>query len=91
MKNPKIFTNDTFEVLECLYRQMDEYGISRTTQQEIAERLNKSRATVNSIFSTLKSEGYLTKVDKKECCYLLTDDAKKIAKFIIKEHKGASL
>lgn len=65
---------------------MDSDGISRTTQQEVAENLNKSRATINNMFTKLKKEGYLKKVDKKECCYILTEDAKKIAKFIIKEH-----
>lgn len=87
MRNPKIFTNDAFEVLEFLYLRIDGDDIIRTTQQDVAENLNKSRSTINNIFTTLKKEGYLLKIDKKECCYRLTDDAKKIARFIIREHK----
>lgn len=87
MADPTILTNDNFEVLAALYDKRDSKGISKTTQQEIAEELHKSRPTVVQIFKKLKEAGYLEKIEKRECCYQLTPEAIKVIEFFRKNNK----
>lgn len=82
----KLLTNENFEVLLTLYDKRDSKGISRTTQNEIAEELGKSRQTIIKIFKKLKDEGYLEKIPTRACCYLLTDRALEVVRFF-KESK----
>ena len=80
----ELLTNENFEVLSALYDKRDTKGISRTTQNEIAEELGKSRQTIIKVFKRLKEEGYLEKIPARECCYLLTDKALEVIKFFRK-------
>lgn len=65
----------------------DKQSINRTTQQEIADELGKIRPTVVGIFKKLKESGYLEKLEKRECCYVFTDEALKVLEFFKKNNK----
>ena len=53
------FTNNRFRVLFCLCESMDSNCCARISQQEVAERLNLSRMTVNTIFKQLREDGFI--------------------------------
>ncbi len=79
----KITTN-YYKVLELLYdniMDVNKEQVSIITQIEVAEQLNLSKITVNSIFKELKEDGML--VDRSTVGrYFLTDNAKKIVETI---------
>lgn len=75
MSNTTYFTNSKFQVLSCLYDARGIDNVSRITQQEIANKLNLSRVTINGIFQTLRDDGYLTKYEYGVSNHALTEKA----------------
>ena len=53
------FTNDNFKVLSYLFEIKGNDNYARITQQEIADELDFSRATINKIIKVLKEEEYI--------------------------------
>lgn len=78
MSIEKIFTNENFRILSVLYDKKDNNNLIYITQQELAEEVHLSRATINIIFKTLKENGYLKPDDKHIGRYCLTLDAIKV-------------
>ena len=75
MSNVKTFTNDNFRVLAYLYDIKGNDNRARITQQEIADEMSLSRATVNRIIKQLKDEDYIVQDSVHIGRYLLTDKA----------------
>lgn len=75
MSNVKTFTNDNFRTLAYLYDIKGNDNRARITQQEIADEMNLSRATVNRIIKQLKDEDYIIQDSVHIGRYLLTDKA----------------
>ena len=75
MNIDKIFANDNFRVLAALYEKKNEKNLVYITQQELAEEVHRSRATINIIFKTLKENGYLNQDTEHIGRYYLTLDA----------------
>lgn len=74
---PKIekLTTDNFRILAYLCKIKGKDNKVRITQQEIADKFDLSRATVNKIIGELKSEGYLEQDGSHIGRYVLTKDA----------------
>ena len=75
MTNVQYFTNDKYKVLSCLYDSRGNDGISRMTQQEVADTLGLSRVTINVLFKQLKEDGYLVKDMNRASKHMLTEKA----------------
>lgn len=75
MSNIDTFTNDNFKILAYLYdiKGFDNYA--RITQQEIADEITMSRATINKIIKQLKNENYIIQDSTHIGRYLLTGNA----------------
>lgn len=71
MYDLSIFKTKTYKVLEYLYIHKSDKDIVRITQDEVAEKLGLSRATIHNIFSKLKEEGFLIQNKDKVAYYLL--------------------
>ena len=71
----RYFTNDNFRTLAYLYDAKSSNGKVHITQQEIADDLNVSRATVNKIMGELKEAGYIEPDGKHVGRYILTEQA----------------
>lgn len=75
MSNVKTFTNDNFRALAYLYDIKGNDNRARITQQEIADEMSLSRATVNRIIKQLKDEDYIVQDSVHIGRYLLTEKA----------------
>lgn len=69
--------------LEAIYELSKEKSFARTS--DIAEKLNVSKASVNSAMQTLINKGLITSEKYREI--YLTEEGKKIAEFTSKKHK----
>ena len=81
---PKIekLTTDNFRILAYLCEIRGKDDKVSITQQEIADKFNLSRATVNKIIGELKSEGYLEQDGTHIGRYVLSKEALKVIKTI---------
>ena len=75
MSNVKTFTNDNFKILAHLYDIRGNDNYARITQQEIADEMELSRATINRIVKQLKDENYIIQDSVHIGRYLLTEKA----------------
>lgn len=75
MSQINCFTNDNFRTLSYLYDIKGVDNRARITQQEIADALGISRATINKIMSELKKEGYIQQDSNFMGRYIVTDSA----------------
>lgn len=75
MSQINCFTNDTFRALAYLYDVRGSDNRARITQQEVADELGISRATINKIMNELKSEGYIEQDGTHVGRYILTNKA----------------
>ena len=71
----KCFVNDNFRTLSYLYDIKGPDNRARITQQEVADALEISRATLNKIMSELKKEGYIQQDGNYNGRYVVTDAA----------------
>ena len=69
--------------LEAIYELSKEKSFARTS--DIAEKLNVSKASVNSAMQTLVNKGLITSEKYREI--YLTQEGKKIAEFTSKKHE----
>ena len=74
------FTTDNFHILSYLCEIRGKDDKVSITQQEIADKFNLSRATVNKIISELKNEGYLEQDGSHIGRYVLTKAAIKLVR-----------
>lgn len=70
--------NDKFKVLLCLYDYMGPDNYSRITQQEISEKLEINRVTINKFFKELSESGFIEIDTRHLSKYLITEKALKI-------------
>lgn len=70
--------NDKAKVLLCLYEYRSQDNYSRITQQEISDKLDINRVTINKIFKELTEMGFIEPDDRHLSKYLITDKALKI-------------
>ena len=75
MSHIKYFTNDNFRILAYLYDAKSANGKVHITQQEVADDLEISRATVNKIMGELRETGYIEQDGKHVGRYILTENA----------------
>ena len=75
MSNVETFTNDNFKILAHLYDIRGNDNYARITQQEIADEMELSRATINRIVKQLKDENYIVQDSVHIGRYLLTEKA----------------
>ena len=69
------FTNKNFKVINYLYDRRNFDNIVSITQQEIAEQLNLSRATINKMINDLTQNGYLKRIESKMARYVMSQEA----------------
>ena len=69
------FTNNRFQVLCFLYEICNSDYVAHITQQEIANKLEMSRSTINKIMSYLVKEQYICTVNAHVGRYILTSKA----------------
>ena len=69
------FTNENFKILNYLYDQRNSDNIVSITQQEIADELNLSRATINKMINDLTQNGYLKRIESKMARYVMSQEA----------------
>lgn len=69
------FFTDNFLILSYLCDLRDFDNISHITQQELADRFEMSRATINKIIGDLKLSGYIKTDGKHLGRYVITKDA----------------
>ena len=74
------FTTDNFHILSYLCEIRGKDDKVSITQQEIADKFDLSRATVNKIISELKSEGYLEQDGSHIGRYVVTKAAIKLVR-----------
>lgn len=84
MSNIEQFTTDNFRILSYLCEIKGKDDKVSVTQQEIADRFNLSRATVNKIIGELKAEGYIKLDGNHIGRYVIT----KNASILMKAFKG---
>lgn len=75
MSQIQYFTNDNFRTLAYLYDAKGANGKVHITQQEVADDLEISRATVNKIMGELREAGYIEQDGKHVGRYILTEKA----------------
>ena len=75
MSQIQYFTNDNFRTLAYLYDAKGANGKVHITQQEVADDLGISRATVNKIMGELRESGYIEPDGKHVGRYILTEQA----------------
>ena len=75
MSQIQYFTNDNFRTLAYLYDVKSANDKVHITQQEVADDLEISRATVNKIMGELKESGYIEQDGKHVGRYILTEKA----------------
>lgn len=75
MSQIQYFTNDNFRTLAYLYDAKSVNGKVHITQQEVADDLSISRATVNKIMGVLRKSGYIEQDVKHVGRYILTEQA----------------
>lgn len=75
MSQIQYFTNDNFRTLAYLYDAKSANGKVHITQQEVADDLGISRATVNKIMGELRDSGYIEQDGKHVGRYILTEKA----------------
>ena len=90
MNIEKIFTNDKFAILSILYDKKDKDNLIHITQQELAEEVCLSRATINTIFKILKENGFLEHDTKHIGRYYLTTEAIKVIETFRELERGKS-
>lgn len=66
------FTNTNFVILSYLYDEKNEENIIKITQNEVADKLNLSRVTVNKAFAIFVQNGYICKDIKHVGRYSIT-------------------
>ncbi len=71
------FLNTNFKVLKYLHEQANGLVV-KTTQREIAEGLNLSRATVNKTMLQLEENSYLRRDQEHVGRYFLTEKGRNI-------------
>ena len=76
------FTNDNFKVLYYLFKIKGNDNYARITQQEIADELDFSRATINKIIKVLKEEEYIVQDSLHIGRYFVTEKAITVIKLI---------
>ena len=69
------FFTDNFIILSYLCDLRDFDNIAHITQQELADRLEMSRATVNKIVGELKLSGYIKSDGRHLGRYVIAKDA----------------
>ena len=69
----KDFTNTNFAILAHLYDEKNNENVIKTTQDEVADKLQLSRVTINKVFSLFVQNGYLQRDLKHIGRYYLTD------------------
>ena len=81
---PKIeqLTTDNFRILSYLCEIKGKDDRVSITQQEIANKFDLSRATVNKIIGELKSDGYLEQDGSHIGRYVLSKEALKVIKTV---------
>lgn len=81
---PKIeqLTTDNFRILAYLCEIKGKDDKVSITQQEIADKFDLSRATVNKIISELKSDGYIEQDGSHIGRYIVMKDALMVVKTI---------
>ena len=67
------FTNTNFVILAHLYNEKNNENVIKTTQDEVADKLQLSRVTINKAFSLFVQNGYLQRDLKHVGRYYLTD------------------
>lgn len=67
------FTNTNFVILAHLYDEKNNENVIKTTQDEVADKLQLSRVTINKAFSLFVQNGYLQRDLKHVGRYYLTD------------------
>jgi len=80
MSDIKQFTNDKFKILNYFYEIKTSDNKVYITQQEVADELEISRATINKVVGELKNLGYLEQDGNHLGRYLITDKAVNIIK-----------
>lgn len=80
-KTDQFFT-DNFLILSYLCDLRDFDNISHITQQELADRFEMSRATVNKIVGDLKLSGYIKTDGKHLGRYVISKEAVDIVETI---------
>ena len=80
MPNIEQFTTDNFRILSYLCKIKGKDNKVSVTQQEIADKFNLSRATVNKIIGELKAEGYIELDGNHIGRYIITKQAMSIIK-----------
>lgn len=75
MSQINCFTNDNFKTLSYLYDIKGSDNRARITQQEVADALGISRATINKIIGELKKEGYIEQDGNYMGRYVITPSA----------------
>ena len=75
MEKIKLFTNDTYLILEFLYENKSRDNLVRLTQTEISEVLDMHRGKINTNFKSLIENGYLEQIKGHNGKYVLTNQA----------------
>ena len=78
------FTNLNYKVLQCLYDNTGQDGIICVKQQDVANKLNITRATVNKIYGLLVQHGYVAHDEKRVRSFRLTERGRKIVETMSK-------
>ena len=84
MKIDEIFITNHYRVLKLLYNRLvtfDNETFAFVNQQEIADKLNIHKSTVNSILKVLIDKGYVIKT-KYNGKYCLSEDSMKLCKML---------
>lgn len=82
---PKIeqLTTDNFRILAYLCEIKSKDNKVSITQQEIADKFDLSRATVNKIISELKSDGYIEQDGAHLGRYVIRQEAIKLVRALL--------
>ena len=78
------FTNLNYKVLQCLYDNTGQDGIIRVKQQDVADKLHITRATVNKIYGLLVQHGYVEHDEKKVRSFRITDSGRGVVEIMSK-------
>ena len=86
MGDIRLFTNNYHHILEYIHDSCIKDNTAYITQQEIADELQLSRATVNEILRELRERGYVIRKNSHSARYTLTS----IALHTIKSFRNAN-
>lgn len=76
------FTNLNYKVLQCLYDNTGQDGIICVKQQDVADKLNITRATANKIYGLLVQHGYVEHDTQKIKSFRLTERGRQVVERI---------